>query len=306
MIDFVKNRKIYLAISAILLLVIIVSSVVLGARLDIQFKGGAILKYNYSGELDKGQFQTTIESVLGEKVTIQETKDAITGSNSYTVTLAAEKGIPSEKQMELSSAIESAYGGQVEQVSSSVVDPTIGKEFFAKSLIAVAVAAIIMIVYIAIRFKILSGWSAGVFAVVALLHDVIIIYGTFIICRMTINDNFIAVILTILGYSLNDTIVIYDRIRENKRRFGGEKPLDEIVNMSINQSLFRTICTTATTVAALAVIAIVALIFHVDSILSFAFPLIIGMISGVYSSVCLSGPLWVLWQDHKAKKIAKA
>lgn len=123
-------------------------------------------------------------------------------------------------------------------------------------------------------------------------------YGTFVICRMEIDANFMAVVLTILGYSINNTIVIYDRIRENERLYGKKKSRNEIVNMSINQSMTRSIHTTVSTLIAMVVITIVALAERVDSIISFSFPLIIGIISGFYSSVCLAGPLWT-WLNEK-------
>ena len=110
------------------------------------------------------------------------------------------------------------------------------------------------------------------------------------------------VVLTILGYSINDTIVIYDRIRENRRIYGQKLPVGELVNKSINQSMKRAIVTTVTTVMALVVIAVVTLIFNVTPIVTFVFPLIIGLLSGTYSSVCLVPCMWVMWQEYRAKK----
>ena len=139
-------------------------------------------------------------------------------------------------------------------------------------------------------------------AVVGLLHDLIIIYGVFIIMRIPLNGNFIAAVLTILGYSINDTVVIYDRIRENRQLMGNAAPFDELVNTSINQSLKRSINTTVSTLIALGTVCVVSVIFGLDSIFTFAFPLMVGMVSGVYSTVCISGPLWVQWELHKKKK----
>ena len=128
-----------------------------------------------------------------------------------------------------------------------------------------------------------------------------VIYAVFVICGIPLNNNFIAAVLTILGYSINATIVVYDRVRENKRLMG-KVMVAELVNTSVNQSLTRSINTTVATVLALLAACIMALIFNVDSILTFAFPLIVGMVSGVYSSLCISSSLWVVWQEHKAKK----
>lgn len=119
---------------------------------------------------------------------------------------------------------------------SDNVDPTMGKEFFTKCLVAVAFASLLMVVYIAFRFRKIGGWSAGAMCVVALVHDMIWVFAAFLFLRIPLNDNFIAAALTILGYSINNTIVIYDRVRENKRLLGGSTPLDELVNVSINQT----------------------------------------------------------------------
>ncbi len=160
---------------------------------------------------------------------------------------------------------------------------------------------VITIIYIGFRFKKIGGISAGVFSVVALAHDMYMVYGCFVICRFDINANFMAVLLTILGYSINATIIIYDRIRENENLLGNKMELEDLVNLSITQTMGRSIHTTVTTVLAMATVCIVCIICGVTSILSFAFPLIIGMISGVYSTICLAGPLWVDWQNYKQK-----
>lgn len=306
MIDFVGKRKLYICITSAVIAVSIIAMFVFGVRLDIQFKGGSIITYSFTGDVDKAAFQTAAEAALGEKVSIQEKNDAITGQKNYVVALTADKGISSEKQLALSTSLEEIFkDNDIQPVSIHVVDPTIGREFLLKCIVAVGFASILMVIYIGFRFKKISGWSAGVMAVVALLHDIFVIFATFVIFRIPINDNFIAVVLTILGYSLNDTIVIYDRIRENKRLYGSKLSVSELVNKSLNQSLARSMATSFTTITAMTVVSIVAVIFRVDSILSFSFPLIIGMISGVYSSICIAGPLWVWWEERKlAKKTA--
>ena len=128
------------------------------------------------------------------------------------------------------------------------------------------------------------------------------IYFTFVIFRLPIDDNFIAVVLMILGYSLNDTIVIYDRVRENRRLRGPKPDIAELVNDSINQTLGRTINTTLSTAIAIGTVLVVALIFHLPSVVTFALPMLIGIISGCYSTISIAGPLWVMWQKHKQKK----
>ena len=169
-------------------------------------------------------------------------------------------------------------------------------------MVAVLLAFIVTIVYIAFRFKRISGWSAGVFAIIGLIHDIIMVFGAFVIFGYEINANFMAVVLTILGYSINDTIVVYDRIRENKKTLGRSVPVDELVNISITQSITRTINTSITTITAMLCVSIVATIFGITSILSFSTPLILGMISGCYSTICICCPLWVMWQKKKKAK----
>ncbi|MEG2929222.1 MAG: protein translocase subunit SecF, partial [Oscillospiraceae bacterium] len=142
---------------------------------------------------------------------------------------------------------------------------------------------------------------AGSMAIVALMHDLIVIFGVFVICRFAINGNFIAAMLTILGYSINDTVVIYDRIRENKKMYP-DMAFAQLVNMSINQSLVRSVNTTVSTVIALGTVCIIAAIYGLDSILTFAFPMTLGMISGVYSTIFIAGPLWVGYEEKKAAK----
>lgn len=139
-------------------------------------------------------------------------------------------------------------------------------------------------------------------ALVALLNDILIAYFAFIIFRIPLNDNFVAVVLTILGYSLNDTIVIFDRIRENRQLMDSKTPIALLVNTSINQSLFRSFNTSLCTLAAIAVVAVMALVTGMDAIISFAIPMLFGILSGFYTSTFLCGPLWVTWIEHKQRK----
>ena len=191
--------------------------------------------------------------------------------------------------------------------SSNSVKANVGRGFFVKCLFAAALGGVLVTVYLGFRFRKIGGASAGVFALLALLHDVIIAYLVYVIFRIPLDDNFIAVVLTILGYSLNGTIVIYDRIRENEQIFGRTKSISEIVNKSVNETFTRNIYTTLATFASVVVICIVAKISGLDSIISFAFPMAIGILAGCYSSVLLSSPLWAAWREYRLnKKIAAA
>ena len=298
--DIVGKRKIYYGISLAIIALAVVFSLVFGVELDIQFKGGTIVTYSYQGELDKTAFEKTVEEAFGGNVSVQESTDVLTGKANVTVTMAEAKGVDAEVMTQLSDTLQQQFpDNQLETVSSNSVPPTIGNEFLTKCLIAVAFAAVLMVIYVAIRFRVVGGWSAGVTAVIALIHDVLVVFSTFIIFRLPIDGNFIAVVLTILGYSLNDTIVIFDRIRENKRLYGSKMEIRQLVNQSISQSLSRTIATSVTTIISMVVVCVVALALNVNSIITFAFPLSVGMLSGTYSSICLTGSLWTQWQEKK-------
>lgn len=301
--DFIGKKNIYFTISCALIAIIATVSIVFGVLMDIQFKGGTIITYTYKEKVNETELKNLVEDTIKSKVSITH-KKGINGSDSFDITLAGTKSLSSDKTNELSKAIEGKYSGNIELLESKSVDAIIGREFFMKSMVAVVFSALILVIYIGLRFKKISGWSAGVMAVVALLHDVTIAFGVFVIFRMPLDYNFIAVILTILGYSINDTIVIYDRIRENKRLYGNSLSIKELVNNSINESLSRTINTTVSTLIAMVTIVIVAYVSGVTSIISFALPMTIGLISGTYSTIFIAGPLWVMWQNHKQKKLS--
>ena len=297
--DFIKNRKIYFIISVAIIVLTLACSFIFGVNLDIEFKGGTIITYSYEGDVDKAAFESAVENIVGN-VSVSESNSIATGATNLVVTLADNKGITPEVMEQINAAVEETYS--VKYVESSTVDPVIGTEMLFKSLVAVAVASVLMILFIGFRFRKIGGWSAGVCAVIALLNDIFVVFATFVIFGISIDTNFMAVVLTILGYSVNDTIVIYDRIRENRNTYGKEMGVAQLVNTSLNECLRRTILTTLTTVSALIVVCIVALIFNVNSILSFTFPMMIGMIHGVYSSIAVAPQLWVLWQERKEAK----
>ena len=154
-----------------------------------------------------------------------------------------------------------------------------------------------MMLYITFRFELTSGLAA----ICCLVHDLLVMLSVYVLLQIPLDSNFIAAALTILGYSINDTVVVYDRIRENRALMGKKGSFEELVNQSVNQSARRTLITTITTVMALGVMCIVAKLYGLDSIFTFAFPLMMGMISGVYTSLCVSTSAWVLWSERKPK-----
>ncbi len=304
MFDFYGKRKIFFSISVGLVVATFLFAAIFGVQLDIQFKGGSLMTYTYEDNVDFNVVEKEISTLMGKiNVNVQHGESAASGVKTFTVSLAQKEGLSPDDQMKVNEKLAELFpNSKIEVLSVNNVDATIGGEFLKKSIIAVLVAAVIMIIYIGIRFRKIGGWSAGVMAVLALFHDVFMVFAIFVFFKIPLNDNFIAVILTILGYSLNDTIVIYDRIRENERNMSRKLPLAEIVNTSINQSLGRAFGTTFATTLAMVTVAVVAGLYGISSIITFAIPMIAGIVSGLYSSVCITGPLWVVWENKFPSK----
>ena len=305
-IKFYQHRKIFFCISLGLFVIGLLCNLIFGVELDIDFRGGALVQYSYTGEVDQETVDQAVEDAIGRAVTVTIT-DAIGGTDSaeksLTISLSGSEGISLDEQKAIASKLGGAYPDSTFGIMQSTsVPPTMGAKFFAKCLVAVALAAILLVIYVALRFRKIGGMSAGVMAVIALVHDVMMVYFTFVVFGFPIDDNFIAVVLTILGYSLNDTIVIYDRVRENRRILGPKVSYEELMDTSINQTLTRSINTSVCTFLAVAVVFIVGSVYGLSSVTTFALPMMIGIVTGCYSSVCLAGPLYVMWQNHKKKK----
>ena len=297
--DVTGNKKIWFLISLALIVAIAVTAVIRGVEVAIEFKGGTIISYSYEGSITVEDAQTEIEDLLKTPVTIQAGENLASNSSSFSISFSYDQGLSAEQQSALTNLLNDQFpDNKIELLDSNDVNPTSGREFFTKCLIAAVLAAILIIVYIGIRFKQISGWSAGVCAVIGLIHNLVFVFGAFVVMGYEINSNFIAVILTILGYSVNDTIVVYDRIRENKSIMP-KASIAEIVNVSTTQSLRRSIRTSVTTVSTMVIVSIVAYIYGVSSILSFSIPMIVGMIAGTYCSLCIASPLWVWWNEKR-------
>lgn len=304
--DFVGKFKILICISAAFALAGLIANIIMGVGLDINFSGGTNISYSYVGEINTDEAKSAIEKGKDYKVNVAINKDYTTEANTLVVTLLGNKGLKQEEIESITKALTDKYkDGKITLTEQNSVDATVGSSFFAKSLYALALACLFVGVYVGFRFRKIGGAAAAITAIIALIHDAAIAYFAYPLFGFTIGDNFIAVMLTILGYSLNDTIVIYDRIRENKALYGDEKGIREIVNISINESFRRTLITSITTFVAISCVTVVALIFGLTSILSFSIPMSIGVIAGSYSSVCIAGPLYVFWTEHREKTKAK-
>ncbi len=300
-IRFIPNRKKFYGFSCALIAVVLVFCGVFGVHMDVEFKGGSMVTLAYQGEADLSALKSTISGELNQSNLTLQTGSDISGSQTLTVTLPGSQTLTTEQLDNLLSTLNEQYPDNAfTQNEVSNVDATIGKEFLLKSVVALIAACVLIMLYVAYRFRRIGGFKAGATAVVALLHDLFVVFGVFVILRIPLNGNFIAAMLTILGYSINDTVVIYDRIRENSALYSKKQlSLPELVNLSINQSFSRSLMTTITTCCALGVVCVVSVIYRLDSIYTFAFPLLFGMISGVYSTICIATPLWVDWKQRK-------
>lgn len=302
--NVVGNKKVFFIFSICLVAAILLCTIFMGVQMDINFKGGTLIDYTYTGTIDTAAIEKTVEDTIQMDVSVT-LKPGLKGQDGFQIVSANDESVSSDQMTELTARLEAEYAeNDICFMQNSSVDPVLGKEFFAKSMVAVGFAAICLVIYIAIRFRKIGGWSAGVMAIVALVNDLITVFGVFVIFRIPLDYNFIAVLLTILGYSVNDTIVIYDRIRENSRMYGSSIDRSTLVNRSINETLTRTINTTVSTLIAMVCVTVVSLVMGVDSIMSFAFPMCIGLISGTYTTICLAGPLWVTWKDYRDAKKA--
>lgn len=307
LVRFTKFSKVFFGISLGIILIGIICNFVFGTQLDIQFRGGSYIKYSYVGNVDTDKLKDVIQINTKQEVTMSISSDILSNSkkgDAYTIRVefAGTKAISTNEQKKLTQTVQKAFpDNNFKVLEASAIESSMGSKFLLKCLTAVAIASILMVLYVTIRFRKIGGLSAGVMALVALFHDVAMIYFMYIIFQMPIDSNFIAVVLMILGYSLNDTIVIYDRVREERRNFGAKEDIGYVFDYSATKVLRRTIFTSLTTLMAIGTVLVVSMIFNISSVTSFALPMMIGVISGCYSSVCIAGPLWVMWQRHKKK-----
>lgn len=307
LVRFTKFSKVFFGISLGIILIGIICNFVFGTQLDIQFRGGSYIKYSYVGNVDTDKLKDVIQTNTKQEVTMSISSDILSNSkkgDAYTIRVefAGTKAISTNEQKKLTQTVQKAFpDNNFKVLEASAIESSMGSKFLLKCLTAVAIASILMVLYVTVRFRKIGGLSAGVMALVALFHDVAMIYFMYIIFQMPIDSNFIAVVLMILGYSLNDTIVIYDRVREERRNFGAKEDIGYVFDYSATKVLRRTIFTSLTTLMAIGTVLVVSMIFNISSVTSFALPMMIGVISGCYSSVCIAGPLWVMWQKHKKK-----
>ena len=303
--DFIGHRKIFFCISIAIILIGIVCNFIFGTTMDIQFKGGSMLKYSYTGELDNSALRALVQEKTPDNiVTFSDSKDLVNNKNMLTVQFSGTDTISTELQKSITDSIQEKFPGNTFALEqSSSVDATMGFSFLLKCLAAVILASVLMVAYVTLRFKKIGGLSAGMFGLVALFHDIAVIYFFYVIFRMPIDSSFMAVVLMILGYSLNDTVVVYDRVREERKNLGYKASVVDVFNVAATKVMRRTIITSITTIAAIVIVYILAIVYNLDSVKAFALPMIVGLVSGCYSSLCIAGPLWVMWKSRpNAKK----
>ncbi len=298
--------KVWTIIYAIVLAVGIVTTCIFGVKLDINFSGGTRISYSYTGEIKQADFEKAVKEVIKADHTVSQNSSIAGDTKSYVVSLVGKDALEAQTQQKLTKTLTETFkDNSIELYDSNSVSPTVAGGFLLKSLAAVLLTAVFVVVYVGIRFRKIGGVSAALTAFCALILDLLVSFIACVIFRLQIDSNYIAVVLTILGYSLNDTIVIYDRVRENRKLYP-QMSLNDNMDKSISGVITRNVVTTVTTVMAVLTIVVVSEIYGLTSLRTFAIPMAFGLVSGCFSSLFISGPIWVYWREHRAKKTGKA
>lgn len=302
--NFCSQKKLILIVAICVIIALIAGIILRGVKLAIEFEGGTMLTYSYTGDIDTNKLDSEAESIVNVPVNVRTGESLDSSGFEVTLSFTSEEGLNADRQFALTEALVSAFPeNQLELTDSSDVSPASGREFLLKCLVAMIFAAIVIIIYIAVRFRKIGGWSAGICSIFALCHDLVVALAASILFGFEFNSNIVAVILTILGYSINNTIVIYDRIRENRTLYPNTS-LNELINMGCSQSLKRSIRTSITTIGTMVIVSIVVFASGYTSLLSFSVPLIFGLVSGTYSSIFVAPVTWSWWKG-KEKKSSK-
>ena len=285
-----SKRKIFFSISGFLVVLSIILLFVRGLNYGIDFTGGNTLQFN----LGKTQYSSKVEDQIrgivkeasgSHDITIQKT-----GDNDVSIKTVE---LTNEQSDKIISDMKSAFNLKQKNVlANDKVSGTVSGRLIGDSLKAILLAIVLMLVYITFRFDFQSGSSA----VLALAHDVMIMLGFYALFGFTVNTGFIAAVLTIVGYSINATIIVFDRVRENQRTMK-KASFDEIADNAIHSSYFRAINSSLTTLFTIGVLYVMG----VDSIREFALPIIVGIIAGTYSSLFIAGPFWAWWKASGKK-----
>ena len=276
---FIKSRKIFYIISVSIIVIGLLFAFVGGMNYGIDFTGGTTIQIEMGEQVDINDVEDTIKSFDLDPTIIY------TGEGNTQIQIKTIKALENDERTEVFSAIQEKYGlDDSALVAAEQFGPSVGKELKQNAVTAVVIASIGMLIYIILRFK---SWKYGFSAVVGVAHDVLMVLAFYAIFGYTVNNPFIAAILTLVGYSINDTIVIFDRIRDN-RKLRTKGSLEDTIDNSLNQTLNRTIMTSLTTL-----VVMVPLLVMVSSAISeFIIPLMVGVIVGCYSSIFVCAPLY--------------
>lgn len=272
---FIKLRKIWYAISILVILPGIISLFTQGLNLGIDFRGGSLLDVKFNQA-------TTIEQVRNVLQDF-DLADAAIQSSSDTEFIIKTRELSEEENKNIVAAFDSKMGGVTLQRSERV-GPVIGQELIMKAIYALLIAAVLMVIYITWRFN----FKQGVATIISILHDILVVLGIFSIFQIEVDSSFVAAILTIIGYSINDTIVIFDRVRENMLNRKKGMALEDVINASLWQTMARSINTGLSVMMVL----VAMLLMGGTTIHGMVLALLIGVISGAYSSVCNASPIW--------------
>ena len=289
MFNIVQKKSVFILVSLLIIAAGIVCYFVRGGfNTDIDFAGGTEIdapgmKYDEKAIIDAFEKIENVDVSTIQKV--QETKGVL---------IKTKANLNAAQTKQVKEVLADTFKIKGDNISVQSISPTVGKELWKSALTSIAIAALLMLLYITFRFEVLS----GIAAVVALVHDLLIMISFYVIFQVPVNTSFIAALLTILGYSINATIVIFDRIRENTR-FLKKVAFSEVVNKSIWQTVARSINTSLTTFFTLVVLYIIG----VQSIKEFALPLIVGIVAGTYSSVFISGSVWAMLKGDKKAEL---
>ena len=295
---FTKFFKFAIALPiAIVVAAVIVLIACGGFSLGIDFTGGAMMTFAMGQDFDLNVVRAQVEA---QGITDAVYATSGSGEDAQAIVRMHDLDDP-DRETEIRAAVEEGLQAVYPNAAFLNIDrvgAVAGRELVQNAALSVCIACLLMLCYIWLRFEI----HFGVTAVIALVIDVAVMLSMVAILRLQINSSFIAAVLTIVGYAINDTIVIFDRIRENRKKYRREKNAKEIADLSVRETLARTINTTVTTLLTI----VTLYILGVDSIREFALPIIVGLIAGNFTSIFIAPSLWGIWTDKKANKLALA
>jgi preprotein translocase subunit SecF len=286
--DFIGKKKFTIWVSTIAILLSIGSILYHGGlKYGVDFSGGILLQIKFSKTMEISEVRNAMEALGSKEAMVQK----FGGENEFLIRVEKSSEDLEAMSKGIQSSLQERFKGQTLEVRrAEVVGPKVGRDLKKKAIWAIVLSFLAILIYVAVRFRQVSYGLGGI---VALIHDIIITYGAISIFDLEFSLPLLAVILTIIGFSINDTIVIFDRVRENIKKMRKEK-LDTIFNVSINETLGRTILTSGTVM----MVVLVLFFFGGPVIHDFTSALIVGLISGTYSTVYVASPVVLLWHNH--------